>query len=67
LRIRASAEVLQNAFAKLHKTGLNYYKMLVTDVLHEFELGVWKLIFMHLIRILLALGASVLLSRLDEA
>jgi hypothetical protein len=26
--------------------------MLVVDIMHEFELGVWKAIFMHLIRIL---------------
>ena len=28
--------------------------MLVVDVLHEFELGVWKALFTHLIRILYA-------------
>lgn len=26
--------------------------MLVVDLLHEFELGVWKAVFSHLIRIL---------------
>ena len=26
--------------------------MLVVDLLHEFELGVWKAIFIHLLRIL---------------
>lgn len=26
--------------------------MLVVDLLHEFELGVWKAIFTHLLRIL---------------
>jgi len=26
--------------------------MLVVDLLHEFELGVWKTLFTHLIRIL---------------
>jgi len=26
--------------------------MLVVDLMHEFELGVWKAIFTHLIRIL---------------
>ena len=26
--------------------------MLVVDVLHEFELGIWKALFIHLIRIL---------------
>jgi hypothetical protein len=28
--------------------------MLVVDLLHEFELGVWKTLFTHLIRILYA-------------
>ena len=30
--------------------------MLVVDLLHEFELGVWKALFTHLIRILYAAG-----------
>jgi hypothetical protein len=29
--------------------------MLLVDLLHEFELGVWKAVFAHLIRILIAL------------
>jgi hypothetical protein len=28
--------------------------MLVVDLMHEFELGVWKALFIHLLRILLA-------------
>jgi hypothetical protein len=28
--------------------------MLVVDLLHEFELGVWKALFTHLIRLLYA-------------
>jgi hypothetical protein len=28
--------------------------MLVVDLLHEFELGVWKALFSHLIRVLYA-------------
>jgi len=30
--------------------------MLVVDLLHEFELGVWKTLFTHLIRLLYAAG-----------
>lgn len=30
--------------------------MLVPDLLHEFELGVWKSLFTHLIRLLYAAG-----------
>jgi len=33
--------------------------MLVVDLLHEFELGVWKAIFTHLLRLLDALKPSM--------
>lgn len=39
--------------------------MLVVDFLHEFELGVWKAIFIHLIRILYA-EDSDLVNELDR-
>ena len=32
--------------------------MLVVDLLHEFELGVWKTLFAHLIRLLYAAGGG---------
>lgn len=32
--------------------------MLVIDLMHEFELGVWKAVLIHLIRILIAQGGS---------
>jgi hypothetical protein len=32
--------------------------MLVVDLMHEFELGVWKALFTHLIRILSAASAG---------
>jgi hypothetical protein len=32
--------------------------MFVVDLLHEFELGVWKAIFIHLMRILFAAGGT---------
>ena len=34
--------------------------MLVVDLLHEFELGVWKSIFIHLLRIVHSLKGTVL-------
>lgn len=51
---------LQNIFAeRLGHLGLNPYSMLVVDLLHEFELGVWKYVFVHLIRLLhAACGAT---------
>lgn len=34
--------------------------MLVVDLLHEFELGVWKAIFIHLLRIVDSLKGTSL-------
>jgi hypothetical protein len=33
--------------------------MLLVDLMHEFELGVWKALFIHLIRILAAADKSL--------
>lgn len=44
---------MQNAFSeRLHTFHFNLFLMLVVDLMHEFELGVWKAIFVHLLRIL---------------
>ncbi|KIJ42710.1 hypothetical protein M422DRAFT_170788 [Sphaerobolus stellatus SS14] len=44
-----------NAFSeKLQDKGFEYHSMFVVDFLHEIELGVWKAIFTHLIRVLYA-------------
>ena len=41
--------------------------MLVVDLLHEFELGVWKALFTHLIRVLYAAApGGGLVAKLDE-
>jgi hypothetical protein len=32
--------------------GFDFFPMLVVDIMHEFELGVWKALFIHLLRIL---------------
>ncbi|KAJ3551292.1 hypothetical protein NM688_g4788 [Phlebia brevispora] len=45
-----------NAFTHLERLGLDFNRMLVVDQLHEFELGVWKATFTHLVRILHAAG-----------
>ncbi|KAI0057240.1 hypothetical protein BV25DRAFT_1812761 [Artomyces pyxidatus] len=43
----------QNVFSsKLSDTGFDFHKTLTVDLLHEFELGVWKAVFSHLVRIL---------------
>ncbi|CDO74305.1 hypothetical protein BN946_scf184839.g11 [Trametes cinnabarina] len=46
----------ENAFERIK--GFNYNEMLVVDLLHEYELGIWKSLFAHLIRILEAAGGQ---------
>jgi hypothetical protein len=47
----------QNIFAeKLGSFGFDPFVMLVVDLMHEFELGVWKATFTHLLRILYAIA-----------
>ena len=36
--------------------GLDVFDLLPVDILHEFDLGVWKAVLVHLIRILNTLG-----------
>ena len=36
--------------------GFDFHTMLVPDLLHEFELGVWKAVLTHLLRILYMYG-----------
>jgi hypothetical protein len=48
---------VQNAFSEaLGPLGFDHHEMLVVDLMHKFELGVWKAIFIHLIRLLYAAG-----------
>ncbi|KAI4294255.1 hypothetical protein K525DRAFT_274479, partial [Schizophyllum commune Loenen D] len=49
-----SAVPTVNAFSDKLGPQFNPSDMLVVDLMHEFELGVWKAIFTHLIRILYA-------------
>ncbi|KAG2757163.1 hypothetical protein P692DRAFT_201859216 [Suillus brevipes Sb2] len=51
---------------KLGPLGLDSFRMLVVDFMHECELGTWKALFMHLIRLLYALPqGSQLVALLD--
>jgi hypothetical protein len=34
--------------------------MLVPDLMHEFELGVWRAIFIHLLRILQSINEDII-------
>lgn len=40
--------------------GFDFFVMLVVDLLHEFELGVWKAVFIHLLRMVDSLNKTVL-------
>jgi hypothetical protein len=55
---------VQNAFSnfsqKLEGSRINWFGMLVVDLLHEFELGVWKALFIHLLRILDSVDPSLI-------
>ncbi|TFK28669.1 hypothetical protein FA15DRAFT_584096, partial [Coprinopsis marcescibilis] len=53
LTIGQQSEVpVRNAFSQLMSSGFNFFSMLVSDILHEVELGVWKAMFTHLMRVL---------------
>ncbi|RXW14335.1 hypothetical protein EST38_g11521 [Candolleomyces aberdarensis] len=55
-----------NAFSdRLSRFSFNLFDMLVTDLLHEVELGVWKSLFIHLLRLLEA-SSSGLANELDN-
>ncbi|KAI0693618.1 hypothetical protein C8T65DRAFT_585633 [Cerioporus squamosus] len=45
---------------KLREHGFNFYSLFAPDFMHEVELGVWKTIFTHLMRILHAVGGDVI-------
>lgn len=53
---------IQSAFSsRLAAFGFDIYRALVPDIMHEFELGVWKATLTHLIRILTSIGPSVVI------
>ena len=52
---------IKNAFSeRLGRAGFDFFLMLVVDLLHEFELGVWKAVFVHLLRMLDSLKVDAL-------
>ena len=52
---------VKNAFSeRLGHAGFDFFLMLVVDLLHEFELGVWKAVFVHLLRMLDSLKGDAL-------
>ncbi|KAI0667060.1 hypothetical protein C8Q78DRAFT_1140637 [Trametes maxima] len=50
---------VKNTFSRLERFGFNIQDALVVDQLHEFELGVWKALFTHLVRILETQGPDI--------
>ena len=57
---------LQGAFSvRFADHGVNHWKMFAPDMMHEFELGVWKAILIHLLRIVIAEGGNAI-QKLDE-
>ena len=50
----------QNAFST-RLARFNLYPMMVVDLMHEFEQGVWKNLFTHLIRILHASNPALVI------
>ncbi|KAJ7117673.1 hypothetical protein C8R44DRAFT_578842, partial [Mycena epipterygia] len=57
----------RNAFSdRLSKFNFDPFRMLVPDFMHEFELGVFKAFFVHLLRIVAAHGGNALLGELDK-
>ncbi|KAF6741116.1 hypothetical protein DFP72DRAFT_834947 [Ephemerocybe angulata] len=46
---------IRSAFSqRLSEHGFDFYSVIVPDQMHEFELGVWKAVFVHLLRLLFA-------------
>ena len=63
---RVLTPALQNTFSeRLSPHGFDLYKMLVVDVLHEVELGVWKAVFIQLLRLMEASNKGSI-NKLDE-
>ncbi|KAJ3539624.1 hypothetical protein NMY22_g4649 [Coprinellus aureogranulatus] len=49
----------RNSFSEcLSDQGLDVYDIVSVDILHEVEIGVWKDLFLHLLRILEVIGTS---------
>ncbi|KIL62599.1 hypothetical protein M378DRAFT_12683 [Amanita muscaria Koide BX008] len=56
-----------NSFSDRLGIEFNISNMLVVDLLHEFELGVWKALFTHLIQVLYAqIPGGALINELDR-
>ncbi|GJE92524.1 hypothetical protein PsYK624_086780 [Phanerochaete sordida] len=49
----------RSAFSiRLSPFGFNHYSMFAPDVLHEYEIGTWKHVFIHLLRVIYEVAAN---------
>ncbi|OSD02519.1 hypothetical protein PYCCODRAFT_1477774 [Trametes coccinea BRFM310] len=54
-----SLNPIESAFSvRLNRFRLDHYQLFAPDLMHEFELGVWKSTFAHLLRLLAAQGGN---------
>ena len=61
LRIGQFTQTSQNAFSdRLAPLGVNFFSIFVPDLMHDFELGEWRSLFIHLLRILDAADKNLL-------
>jgi hypothetical protein len=52
---------MQNAFSeRLAQFNFSFFSLLVIDLMHEVELGVWKALLIHLLRIIETFDESLL-------
>ena len=57
--------ISQNAFSeRLSRFGFNFFSIFLVDFMHEFELGVWKKVFVHLLRMLECVPGAI--NKLDQ-
>lgn len=50
---------VQSTFSqRFAEHGINFYSWFVPDVLHEFEIGVFKAFFTHILQVLHAFGTE---------
>jgi len=58
--VDVDVHLFQNAFSeKLSPLEFKMFPMLVVDLLHEFEIGIWKAVFIHLLRLLDSLNKKL--------
>ena len=51
--------LFQNTFSeRLGPHGFEFHSLFTPDLLHEFELGVWKAVFIHLMHLLYAVDGD---------